>query len=64
MDYDTESIFDQRSDERFDEKGAGEWHAFHTVEDDKVSAFEVVSPRSSYEPRYVNIIHIDRYRTA
>jgi len=45
-------------------KGSEEWQAFHTVEHDKVPAFEAVSPRSTYEPRYVNIIHINRYKAA
>jgi hypothetical protein len=59
MNYDTNSIFDRT----YDEKGQAEWQTFRKVTNDKVSAFEVVSPRSSYEPRYTNIVHINRYRT-
>ncbi len=61
MDYDTTtSVFERTGDE----KGRAEWHAFESVRHDKVSAYDVVSPRSTYEPRYVNIVHINRYRAA
>lgn len=60
MNNDTASIFDRT----YTDKGSEEWHTFHAPEHDKISAFEPVSPRSTYEPRYVNIVHIDRYRTA
>lgn len=46
-----------------DEKGQREWMTFRAVEHDKVAAFDVLSSRSTYAPRYVNIVHINRYRT-
>ena len=59
MNYDNTSIFETIESD----KGHEEWQTFHKVQDDKVSAFKPFSPRSTYEPRYVNIVHINRYRT-
>jgi len=41
-----------------------EWSMFRTIKEDTVAAFKVMSPRSSNEPQYTNILHINRYRTA
>jgi hypothetical protein len=60
MDYTNESVFENTS---FD-KGSEEWKTFYPVGHDKVAAFDAASPRSTHEPRYVNIVHINRYRTA
>ena len=61
MDYDTmTNVFEPTGNDR----GSSEWRTFEAVKHDKVSAFEAVSPRSTYEPRYTNIVHINRYRTA
>jgi hypothetical protein len=60
MNYDTTSVFESSTYE----KGRHEWNTFHKVTHDRVTGFHPITPRSTNEPRYTNILHINRYRTA
>lgn len=43
------------------EKGGGEWNLFSPVAHDHTDAYRVLTPRKRTEPRYPNILHINRY---
>jgi hypothetical protein len=43
------------------EKGSREWSLFDPVAHDRISAYPVTTPRKREEPRYPNVLHINRY---
>ena len=45
------------------DKGSREWSAFNSVREDRVTMFAPPAPRMREQPRYPNVVHINRYPT-